>query len=82
MAKTDLELQQATSILFNVPRGSEKGSFSLPSTAIRLDGDNLNLDDTASVSSKSSFPVLPSENGKDEIYIPSMPEKLCTGKHF
>lgn len=73
---------QKSPMLLTVPRGSEKGASSLPSTATRLDENSVNLDDNTSIMSGSTYAVLFTDDDENNISIPSLPEKLCTGKAF
>lgn len=72
----------ANTELLDVTQGSEKGTFSLPSTATRLDEYHVDISDTASVSSGSSFAISFTEDNENGIDIPPLHEGLCTGKDF
>lgn len=73
---------QKTPVFLTVPPGSEKGAFSLPSTATRIDDKNVNLNDNTSIMSNSTLGFLLTEDDENDISIPPLPEKLCTGKAF
>ena len=49
---------RATPSLLEIPQGSEKGALSLPSAATRFDENNVDLNDTASAISTSTFAIL------------------------
>ena len=72
---------RATPSLLEIPQGSEKGALSLPSAATRFDENNVDLNDTASSISTSTF-AIPTEDEDNDICIPPLPGKLCTGKEF
>ena len=70
---------EAASTLLNVSQGPENDTFSLPSTATRLDENNIKFDDTVSDSTSTiSF----TEDDKNNTDIPPLPGTLCTGKDF
>ena len=73
---------QANSTLLKIPGGSEIGALSLPSAATRLDENNVKLNDTASITSGSTYAGLFTDDDENRICIPALPKKLCTGKEF
>ena len=73
---------EAAPSLFHIPQGPEKNALSLPSTATRLDEDNVNWDDTASAFSSSTYAVTFTEDDEKNINVPPLPEKLCADKEF
>lgn len=77
-----LKLETRFAQIMGITRGSEKGAFSLPSTATGLDETNINLNDTASVGSSSTCANWFIDDDENHVSIPPLPEKLCTGKHF
>ena len=68
--------------LFKIPGGSEKGALSLPSTATKLDENTIDLSDTASAISTSTYAVIITEDNNNGVNIPPLPEKLRTGNEF
>lgn len=73
---------EAAPSLFKIPRGSEKGALSLPSTATKLDENTIDLSDTASAISTSTYAVIFTEDNDNGVNIPPLPEKLRTGNEF
>ena len=67
---------------FKSPRGPEKGPLSLPSTATKVDDNNVDLNDTASAISTSTYAVIFTEDNKNGVSIPPLPEKFRTGNEF
>ena len=63
-------------------RGPEIGTRSLPSTATKLDENNVDLNDTTSAISTSASAVIFTEDDDSAINIPPLPEKLHTGNEF
>ena len=64
------------------PRSPKEGALSLPSTATKLDENNINLNDTASAISTSTYAFIFTEDNDKDISIPPLPEKLRTGNEF
>lgn len=81
-AMEDKSNVQATSVLLKVPEGSEKGAFSVPSTATRLDESKVDLNDTASVTTSPTYTILLTEDDGNDVVIPPLPKNLGTDKHF
>ena len=77
-----LKLENVEMMLSNFPPCSEKGAFSMPSTATRLDENNFKLSDTASALSSSTYASSFTGDDENEIRIPPLPEKFYTGKEF
>ena len=73
---------KAAPSLSKSPRGSEKGALSLPSTATKLDEINVDLNDTASAMSTSTYAVIFTKDDKNDVNIPPLPRKLRTGNEF
>ena len=72
----------AASSLSKSLRGPEKGAPSLPSTATKLDESNVDLNDTASAISTSTYAIKFTEDNNNGVNIPPLPEKLRTGNEF
>lgn len=72
---------QAAPVL-NIPRDSANGAFSSLSNATRLDENFINLNDATSTISSSTYAVSSTKFHEIDITIPSLPEKLYTGKDF
>ena len=73
---------EAAPSLFKRLQGPEKGALSLPSSATKLDENNVDLNDTASAISTSTYAVIFTEDSQNGISIPPLPEKLRTGNDF
>ena len=73
---------EAAPHLSKSPRDSEKGALSLPSTATTFDENNIDLNDTASAISTSTYAVIFTEDNDKDVSIPPLPEQLRTGKDF
>lgn len=80
--KLESAFAQATPMLSDAPQSSVKGAYSIPSTATRLDERNVNLNDTASVNSSSTYTISSPEDDENEISIPQLPETFRTGTNF
>lgn len=61
---------------------TEKKAISLPSTATKLDEDKVNLIDTSSVITSSTYAIMFKEDDENAIKIPPLPKKYCSGEAF
>ena len=66
----------------NSAQSSEKKIISLPSTATKLDEDMVNLIDTSSVITSSTYTIAFKEDYETAISIPPLPKKHCSGEAF
>ena len=73
---------EAAPTLLNDPQGPEKGAFPLPSTATRVDENNINMDETVSALSDSISTISSTEDDMDNMNIPPLPGTLCADKDF
>ena len=63
-------------------QSSEKEIISLPSTTTKLDEDMVNLIDTSSVITSSTYAVVFKDDDEKAINIPQLPKKHCSGEAF
>lgn len=68
--------------LSKIPQRPKTGALSLPSTATNFDENNVDLNDTASAISTSTYAVIFAEDNKKGVNIPPLPETLRTGNEF
>ncbi len=80
--KHKLKLENVEKVLSNFSLGSERGALSLPSTATRLDEKDFRLSDIASAVSSTTNATSFTGDDENEINIPPLPEKFCSGKEF
>ena len=73
---------EAALSLFTSPQEPEEGALSLPSTATKLDENNVDFNDTASSISTSTYAFIFTEDNDKGVSIPPLPEKLRTGNEF
>ena len=73
---------QVPPTLSNFIQGSERKVISLPSTATKLDEDKVNLIDTSSVMTSSTYAIMFKEDDDNTINIPPLPKKHCSGEAF
>ena len=73
---------EAARSLLNIPQDSKTGALSVPSTATKVDENNVDLTDTASAISTSTYAAMFTEDDEHNISIPPLPKSLCTGKEF
>ena len=64
------------------PRNAKEGARSLPTTATKLDENNIDLNDNASAISTSTYAFIFTEDNDKGVSIPPLPEKLRTCNEF